>query len=179
MFNKFEILGIGISVVVMAVGLYLVRLENFFLSGIERQQAAISEAGLRVIDSTRGVESSELRSALEASARNGRISELIVTDVRFGTGDEVKAGDTVAVNYVGTLQNGQEFDNSYKRGQPFIFKVGAGNVIQGWEEGIVGMKVGGQRVLVIPSDKAYGSRGFGPIPGNATLVFSIELMSIQ
>ncbi len=179
MFNKFEIIGIGISVAVMAVGLYLVRLETFFLSSGAGQQAAVSEASLRVVDSTRGVESSELRSVLEASARNGRISELIVTDVRFGTGDEVKVGDTVVVNYVGTLQNGQEFDNSYKRGQPFSFKVGAGNVIQGWEEGIIGMKAGGQRVLVIPSNKAYGNRGFGPIPGNATLVFSIELVAIN
>jgi peptidylprolyl isomerase len=83
------------------------------------------------------------------------------------------------VHYVGTLQNGTEFDNSKKRGQPFEFTVGAGQVIKGWDQGLVGMKVGGQRILVIPPDMAYGERGVGPIPGNATLVFSIELIDVK
>jgi FKBP-type peptidyl-prolyl cis-trans isomerase len=85
----------------------------------------------------------------------------------------------VSVHYIGTLQDGTEFDNSKKRGAPFEFKVGEGRVIAGWEEGLVGMQVGGQRVLVIPPEKAYGSNGVGPIPGNATLVFSIELLEIK
>jgi peptidylprolyl isomerase len=91
----------------------------------------------------------------------------------------VKEGDVVSVHYVGTLQNGTEFDNSKKRGAPFEFKVGGGQVIAGWEEGLVGMQVGGQRVLVIPPEKGYGANGIGPIPGNATLVFSIELLEIK
>lgn len=179
MFSKFEILGIGLSIAIMASALYLIRLESLALLTPETQTAAVTQPGLRVVDGTTGVNTTELRSALEASAQSGQITELVVTDVRFGTGESVQSGDTVVVNYVGTLQNGQEFDNSYKRGQPFTFTVGAGNVIAGWEEGIVGMKVGGQRVLVIPADKAYGRQGYGPIPGNATLVFSIELVEIK
>jgi peptidylprolyl isomerase len=179
MFNKFEILGIALSVVVMATALYLIRLESIALLNPSTQVAQVSQPGLRVIDGTNGVMNDELADTLTAATRRGAITELVATDVRFGVGDPVVEGDTVVVNYIGTLQNGQEFDNSYKRGQPFTFTVGAGNVIAGWEEGIIGMKVGGQRVLVIPADKGYGQQGFGPIPGNATLVFSIELVEIR
>lgn len=179
MFNKFEILGIGLSIAVMATALYLIRLETFSLVSPAEQLATAGRSGLQAVDSTRGLNTKDLRTALENASKDGRVSELIVTDVRFGGGEAVKRGDTVVVNYIGTLQNGQEFDNSYKRGQPFTFKVGAGNVIAGWEEGIIGMKTGGQRVLVIPSEKGYGKSGFGPIPGGATLVFSIELLEIK
>lgn len=179
MFNKFEILGIVLSVVVMATALYLIRLESIALLNPASQVAQVAEPGLRVVDGTNGVVSDDLAASLTTATRRGVISELVATDVRFGIGEEVTTGDTVVVNYVGTLQNGQEFDNSYKRGQPFSFTVGAGDVIAGWDEGVVGMKVGGQRVLVIPAEKAYGREGFGPIPGNATLVFSIELVEIK
>lgn len=180
MFSKFEIAGIGLSIGVMALALYLIRIETMSVLTPENQVAQTAQPGLRVIDSTNGVINNRaLQDSLTDASRNGRVNQLVVTDVRFGVGEEVEVGDTVTVNYVGTLQNGQEFDNSYKRGQPFSFKVGAGNVIAGWEEGLVGMKVGGQRVLVIPSDKGYGDRGFGPIPGKATLIFSIELLEIN
>ena len=83
------------------------------------------------------------------------------------------------MNYRGTLESGQEFDSSYKRG-PFEFPLGAGRVIKGWDEGVAGMKVGGKRKLVIPPDLAYGSRGAGRvIPGNATLIFEVELLGIK
>jgi len=91
----------------------------------------------------------------------------------------VKVGDRVSVHYVGTLQNGTEFDNSMKRGQPFTFRVGDGSVIKGWDEGLVGMKVGGQRILVVPPEMAYGNTPMGPIPANSTLVFSVELVNIH
>ncbi|MCA9366636.1 FKBP-type peptidyl-prolyl cis-trans isomerase [Candidatus Kaiserbacteria bacterium] len=103
-----------------------------------------------------------------------------IDDVTIGTGPAVENGDTVAVHYVGTLQDGTEFDSSVKRGTPFEFTVGAGQVIQGWEEGVVGMQVGGKRVLVIPPAMAYGEVGFPPvIPPSATLVFTIELLAIN
>jgi FKBP-type peptidyl-prolyl cis-trans isomerase len=178
MFSKFEVIAFGASVAVMAVALYFVRLESLSIVPAA-QPAAVSESGLRVVDGTQGTNTEEMRQALEGAVERGRIAELVVTDVRYGTGDEVKKGDTVVVNYVGTLENGQEFDNSYKRGQPFSFKVGAGNVIAGWEEGLIGMKQGGQRVLVIPPEKGYGSSGVGPIPANSTLIFSIELVEIK
>lgn len=179
MFNKFEILGIVLSIVVMATALYLIRVESIALFNPVSQVAQVAQPGLRVVDGTNGVVSEDLASSLTTATRGGAIAELVATDVRFGIGEEVAVGNTVVVNYVGTLQNGQEFDNSYKRGQPFTFKIGAGDVIAGWEEGIVGMKVGGQRVLVIPANKGYGATGYGPIPGNATLVFSIELIEIK
>lgn len=97
-----------------------------------------------------------------------------------GTGAEVKSGDTVAVNYLGTLTDGKKFDSSYDRGQPFAFQVGAGKVIKGWDEGLVGMKVGEKRKLIIPPSLGYGAAGAGGvIPPNATLIFEVELLAIK
>jgi peptidylprolyl isomerase len=104
---------------------------------------------------------------------------LRITDITVGDGPEAKAGQTVVVNYRGTLENGKEFDSSYGRG-PFSFPLGAGRVIRGWDEGVAGMQVGGKRKLVIPPDLAYGERGAGGvIPPNATLVFEVELLEIK
>lgn len=97
-----------------------------------------------------------------------------------GSGPEVKKGDSVDVHYKGTLEDGTEFDQSYKRGQPLNFTVGAGMVIQGWDAGLVGMQVGEKRKLTIPSNLAYGERGIpGVIPKNATLIFETELVKIR
>src|SRR5690242_1341906 len=93
-----------------------------------------------------------------------------ITDMRAGTGAEAKAGDSVTVHYTGTLDDGTKFDSSRDRGQPFTFPLGQGRVIKGWDVGVAGMKVGGQRRLVIPAEEGYGSRGAGgAIPPNATL----------
>jgi peptidylprolyl isomerase/FKBP-type peptidyl-prolyl cis-trans isomerase FkpA len=104
-----------------------------------------------------------------------------IEDVREGTGPVAKKGDTVSVNYLGTLaDNGQKFDSSYDRNEPFTFKLGAGQVIQGWDQGIAGMKVGGKRILTISPNKAYGPDGYPPvIPPNATLKFEVELLEVQ
>lgn len=108
-------------------------------------------------------------------------TSLVVADTQVGTGPAVKSGDKVKVHYVGKLLDGTEFDASRKHGNDgFSFKVGAGQVIKGWDQGLVGMKVGGKRKLTIPSDLAYGDRGAGSvIPPKATLVFDIELLSIE
>jgi FKBP-type peptidyl-prolyl cis-trans isomerase len=101
-----------------------------------------------------------------------------IDDITVGTGATAAIGDTATVNYVGTLTNGTKFDSSYDRGQPYSFRIGAGQVIAGWDQGVPGMRVGGKRRLTIPPSLAYGSQGNGPIPPNATLIFEIELLSI-
>jgi FKBP-type peptidyl-prolyl cis-trans isomerase FkpA len=101
-------------------------------------------------------------------------------DLVVGAGDEAKTGKTVSVHYTGTLTDGSKFDSSLDRGRPFEFKLGAGSVIKGWDQGVVGMKIGGKRKLTIPADLAYGARGFPPvIPPNSTLVFEIELLAVR
>jgi peptidylprolyl isomerase len=105
-------------------------------------------------------------------------AKLETKDLIAGTGAEAKAGQTVTVNYVGVLyKGGKEFDSSWKRKEPFSFELGAGRVIPGWDKGIPGMKVGGRRELVIPSNLAYGAKGSPPsIPPNAPLVFVVDLL---
>jgi len=104
---------------------------------------------------------------------------LQIQDLTVGTGKEVKSGDTVTVNYLGTLVDGTKFDSSYDRNQPFTTQIGVGQVIKGWDEGIVGMKVGGKRKLTIPAALGYGSQPAGSIPPNSTLVFEVELLSVK
>lgn len=106
-------------------------------------------------------------------------AKLETQDLVVGKGAEAKSGDTVRVHYVGTLTNGDEFDASRPRGEPFQFDLGKGRVIKGWDEGVVGMKVGGKRKLTIPPHLGYGERGAGPkIPPNSTLVFEVELLEV-
>ncbi len=108
-------------------------------------------------------------------------TDLVVKDLKTGSGAEAKSGDQVSVQYIGVLyDNGSKFDSSYDHGQPFSFKLGGGQVIPGWDRGVAGMKVGGRRELIIPPDLAYGAQGQPPtIPANATLVFVIDLVSIR
>lgn len=113
-------------------------------------------------------------------ANSSQTSGLQIQDSQIGTGAAVKSGDTVLIHYKGTLTNGTEFDSSYGRGQPFETRIGVGQVIKGWDQGIVGMKVGGKRKLIIPPELGYGSQGAGgAIPPNATLIFEVELMGIK
>ena len=106
---------------------------------------------------------------------------LKMQDIIVGAGQEAKSGDMIAAHYTGTLNDGTKFDSSYDRGQPFAFVLGGREVITGWDLGVVGMKVGGKRKLIIPPDLGYGSRGAGGgrIPSNATLFFEIELVAVQ
>jgi peptidylprolyl isomerase len=106
--------------------------------------------------------------------------KLVVKDLKEGTGPAAKAGDQLTVQYVGvTYANGKQFDASWDRGQPFQFQLGAGMVIPGWDQGLVGMKAGGRRELIIPPDLGYGAQGAPPdIPPNATLIFVIDLEQI-
>lgn len=181
MFNKFELIGGGISVFFMAFALYLVQVETtLFKAGPAGQAIRANVSDAVVVEQGDNVNQARKEAYLEAADNQGNIKRMVIDDVKIGTGAEVQSGDTIAVHYAGTLQDGQEFDNSRKRGETFSFKVGAGHVIPGWEEGVVGMRVGGQRILVIPPEKAYGQSGVSNvIPPNATLVFSIELVEIK
>ena len=115
------------------------------------------------------------------------ITSLIKDDVKVGTGAEAKTGQTVSVHYTGWLydanaadKHGKQFDSSRTRGTPFKFPLGAGRVIKGWDQGVAGMKVGGQRTLTIPAEMGYGARGAGgSIPPNATLIFDVELLGVE
>jgi len=107
-------------------------------------------------------------------------SGLVFEDLTVGSGNTATAGQKVSVHYTGWLTNGTKFDSSKDRGEPFMFPLGKGHVIRGWDEGVAGMKVGGKRKLTIPPTLGYGARGAGGvIPANATLVFEVELLDVK
>jgi FKBP-type peptidyl-prolyl cis-trans isomerase len=104
--------------------------------------------------------------------------KLEIKVLKEGTGEEAKNNDKVTVHYVGTLENGTQFDSSLDRGEPFVFTLGIGRVIKGWDQGVLGMKIGEKRKLTIPPELGYGSRGVGSIPPNSILIFEVELLEI-
>ncbi|MBI2640711.1 MAG: FKBP-type peptidyl-prolyl cis-trans isomerase [Candidatus Sungbacteria bacterium] len=106
-------------------------------------------------------------------------SGLLIEDIKVGSGAEAKPGNIISAHYTGTLVDGTKFDSSVDRGEPLSFTLGVGQVIKGWDEGIVGMKVGGKRKLIIPPELAYGARAIGSIPPNSTLIFEVELMGVK
>jgi FKBP-type peptidyl-prolyl cis-trans isomerase len=174
--NKVETIGILVCVGVMALALFMLRIDTpaTLLSSIS------TDAQVASVSTPEEYVKNELTDDLRGAINNkGEIIKMVIDDVVVGEGPEVTAGDTVSVHYIGTLKDGTQFDNSHTRGEAFEFTVGEGRVIKGWDEGVVGMKKGGQRLLVIPPDMAYGANAIGPIPANATLIFSIELLEIK
>jgi FKBP-type peptidyl-prolyl cis-trans isomerase len=131
--------------------------------------------GLALLLAAAFVQAQEKKEAKEVTTKSG----LKYVDLKVGTGDMPKEGDLVQVHYTGWLTNGKKFDSSVDRGEPFVFPIGKGRVIKGWDEGVMTMKVGGKRKLTIPADLAYGKRGAGDaIPPDATLIFEVELLKI-
>lgn len=102
-----------------------------------------------------------------------------IEEIEEGSGNEVHGGDYIVIHYKGTLEDGTEFDSSYQRGEPFKTRIGVGQVIEGWDMGVLGMKVGGKRKLIIPPQLAYKDQEIGIIPANSTLIFEVELVGIE
>ncbi len=165
-------LAVGLAVIVVAV--------FFVFPGLNPFGSAVKAAQTQTAVTTTTTNTNN--QAASTTAPTMTTSDgLQITDETVGTGTTAEPGDTVTVNYVGSLTNGTVFDASANHGSSgFSFTLGKGQVIKGWDEGIVGMKVGGTRKLVIPPGLAYGNRAVGGIiPANSTLVFEVELMNVQ
>lgn len=182
MSNKIELIAGALSVLGIAIALFLIQLRiDTATTPIVEQVAQAPRSGIVIVNKNQEVTDNVVDQMDENAINNkdNNLSSMIIEDIKIGKGKEVEVGNTVLVHYAGTLQDGTPFDDSRQRGAPFSFNVGAGQVIAGWEEGLLGMKEGGERILVIPPDKAYGDAGVGPIPGGATLVFKIELLEVE
>lgn len=147
--------GIAVTVTLLVVGV-------FFILGVPFSSSSIDN---------------KVAPAQNAAAAQAGADQVAVQDEAVGTGAAAKNGDTVSINYTGKLQDGTVFDSSEGK-DPITFTLGANQVIPGFEQGIAGMQVGGKRVLTIPPSLAYGPNDYGPIPGNSTLTFEVELVSI-
>jgi FKBP-type peptidyl-prolyl cis-trans isomerase len=175
-------MAIAAAVIVIA-GLVYVSLNN------QRNTASTANATLTAQATTGAVQAATgqaLASSVAPMTFPGTVSDTVKTasglqykDIKVGDGAAAKSGDSVSVHYTGWLTDGTKFDSSVDRGQPFTFQLGAGGVIKGWDEGVVGMKVGGTRILIIPPELGYGAQANGPIPANSTLIFEVVLLSVQ
>lgn len=159
--NFFVALGIGI----VALGIFA-----YFIFGFNQTSSVASAQPANQTQAT---------TATTSPTPTIDTTGLKIEDLTIGTGPAVKNGDTVSINYVGTLPDGTKFDSSYDRGEPFETQIGVGAVIKGWDLGVVGMKVGGKRRLTIPPSLGYGDQQAGTIPPNSTLIFEVELMGIK
>ena len=166
------------KIVSTIVFLIVVALGFYFLSQFSKNDE-IREADLSSFDNQE-MESMDSENK-QSEEENVVIDELKTVILKEGTGQTAENGDEVTVHYVGVLEDGTKFDSSLDRGQPFVFTIGAGQVIEGWDLGVAGMKIGETRKLYIPSEYGYGERGTpgGPIPPNANLIFDIELLTIS
>jgi peptidylprolyl isomerase len=170
---------ISFSVIVFC-GVLLIAASTFGIGN--KQEAIASELNPQQNAVTIAVKDNSAKETSKMDLENAVTtpSGLKYVDLAEGDGATPTKGQTVTVHYTGTLENGNKFDSSRDRGQPFSFKIGVGQVIQGWDEGVGSMKVGGRRTLIIPSELGYGSRGAGGvIPPNATLIFDVELLGVK
>lgn len=172
-FSKEEYVGMAVSiiaVVLLFAGLHLIQ------GGIFEEEQVFTGTHNSVVIEGSADPRETLWNVLDA---RGEVTSLVIEDLKEGEGSEVSEGDLVTVHYIGVLKNGTVFDDSYARGESFSFTVGAGDVIEGWEKGFVGMQVGGQRILIVPPSMGYGSYAVGAIPAGSTLIFAVELLAVE
>jgi FKBP-type peptidyl-prolyl cis-trans isomerase len=172
--NTSEWVAVGIAVI--AVLLFFIFFGGSLFSSNTENESANNKSDILGNSDTNNVEQ---KSADITAPNGGEDNKLVITDIKVGEGAEARAGLQVRVHYTGKLQDGSVFDTSYDRGEPFVFTLGARQVIEGWEKGIEGMRVGGQRMLIIPPEMAYGDRQIGTIPANSTLFFEVELLGVD
>jgi len=156
---------IALVIGIIALGIFI-----YFIFGFNQKPSASLET-----TTTTQTDTNQTVSAAPSPDATG----LKIEDIKIGTGPAVKSGDTIDINYIGTLPDGTKFDSSYDRKEPFETQIGVGAVIKGWDLGVVGMKVGGKRKLTIPPSLGYGDQAAGTIPPNSTLIFEVELVGIK
>jgi len=159
-----------LAVLLVVAGVFVYKYVSHWDTGVEVKESNMKTAEEKVEKINKQVNNNEEKNM-----------DLKIETTQEGTGEqEVKSGDAISVHYTGKLEDGTKFDSSVDRGEPFEFTIGQGQVIEGWEKGLLGMKVGEKRTLTIPSDMGYGAQGAGGvIPPNATLIFDVELMGIK
>jgi peptidylprolyl isomerase len=162
--------GVGVTVTLLVVFLFFA-LGSFFFNFIFNIDSSM--------ETNKNVDNS--KTVVNDKAQNvNNVSQLQIIDVKVGDGVEAKVGAHVTVDYVGTLLDGRKFDSSLDRGEPFTFTLGIGQVIKGWDLGVVGMKVGGERRLIIPASLAYGNQAIGDIiPAGSALIFEVKLIDVK
>jgi peptidylprolyl isomerase len=172
--------------VLIAAALFLVALAAIPASGTRSTASAQTQQQPQAAATLSPAQVAAQATAAAQTAKNApapagtkTASGLQYVDQVVGTGAQPKTGQTVTVHYTGYLDNGTVFDSSVKRGQPFEFKIGTGQVIKGWDEGLATMKVGGKRRLIVPPELAYGAVANGPIPANSRLTFDVELLGVK
>ncbi|EKD58451.1 MAG: Peptidyl-prolyl cis-trans isomerase [uncultured bacterium] len=147
---------------------------------LSRSKSVNAPSGKEIEANKKVTESAKKPEEQANNSNNNKAMELKIETTQQGTGERtIKKGDMISVHYTGKLTNGTKFDSSLDRGVPFEFQIGQGMVIQGWEEGFIGAKVGEKRTLTIPAEMGYGSRDMGTIPANSTLIFDVEVMGIK
>lgn len=177
MLNKKQI--ISVSIVVLVVVAVLI-----FVSGRAggRNNPKVSDSPSQKSTNSQSTMQNNKSDSTASSAKGyvPKIDGVTIEVLKEGSGDKaVKSGDTISVHYTGTLENGTVFDSSVPRKQPFSFRIGQGMVIKGWDQGLIGMKVGEKRKLTIGPEMGYGAQANGPIPANSILIFDVELLGIK
>lgn len=176
-FNSVEVIAGVVSVSAMAIALVLLRTDNVF-SKFSNVEPGASQGAIVALSQKMSQQEREDAIAATLTSRK-TVGTLIMDDVKVGQGDSVVTGDVVTVHFIGATQKGVEFQNTYTAQEPFTFTIGEGRVIEGWERGLLGMKKGGQRILVVPPELGYGTSRVGSIPPDSSLVFTIELLEIN